>query len=201
MTTIKICGLRHLKDIDMVNQARPDYAGFIIDFPKSLRNVTTGELAAFKARLHPKILAVGVFVDAPVDRMASLVKDGLIDVIQLHGHEDNGTIAALRRQVTCPVIKAFKLSRPGEIPTIEKSLADLVLLDSGAGSGKTFDWSLTAKITRPFMLAGGLTPDNIGRAVAQVHPRGVDLSSGVETGGVKDSAKVMAAVAAARMAS
>lgn len=201
MTTIKICGLRHLKDIDMVNQARPDYAGFIIDFPKSLRNVTTGELAAFKARLHPTILAVGVFVDAPVDRMASLVKDGLIDVIQLHGHEDNGTIAALRRQVTCPVIKAFKLSRPGEIPTIEKSLADLVLLDSGAGSGKTFDWSLTAKITRPFMLAGGLTPDNIGRAVAQVHPRGVDLSSGVETGGVKDSAKVMAAVAAARMAS
>lgn len=201
MTTIKICGLRHLKDIDMVNQARPDYAGFIIDFPKSLRNVTTGELAAYKARLHPEILAVGVFVDAPVDRMASLVKDGLIDVIQLHGHEDNGTIAALRRQVTCPVIKAFKLSGPTEIPKIEKSLADLVLLDSGAGSGKTFDWSLTAKITRPFMLAGGLTPDNIGRAVAQVHPRGVDLSSGVETGGVKDSTKVMAAVAAARMAS
>ncbi|MBE0601883.1 MAG: phosphoribosylanthranilate isomerase, partial [Firmicutes bacterium] len=122
-----------------------------------------------------------------------------ISVAQLHGIEDDLTVAALRKAAPGLIIwQAFKLRSAGNLPRAAQSLADLVLLDGGAGEGKVFDWRLAAAFPRPFILAGGLTPEIIPEAIRTLHPVMVDLSTGVETDGVKDPAKIRAAVRAAR---
>jgi len=197
MTQIKICGLSRPEDIAAVNAARPDYAGFIIDFPKSHRNVTPGKLEQLCHLLDAAIRPVGVFVDAPVDTMAGLAEEGIIGAIQLHGHESDGVIDALRQRVSCPIAKVFKVTGPVSLELAAHSPADVILLDSGQGTGKTFDWSLLENMSRtgrPYILAGGLTPDNLAEAIARLHPACVDLSSGVETDRVKDPEKIRAAV-------
>lgn len=199
MTKIKICGLFHSRDITYVNEARPDWCGFIINFPKSHRNVTPDRVRALRAELDPAVRPVGVFVDQPAETVAALLKDGTISVAQLHGREDEAYLAALRKLAPgCEIWKAFKIRSAEDLEAANASTADLVILDNGYGTGQTFDWSLAGGVRRPFLLAGGLNPENIPTAIAALHPYGLDLSSGVETDKCKDREKILAAVAAAR---
>lgn len=199
MTRIKICGLSRPCDVAFVNEARPDWCGFIIDFPRSHRSVTPREALALRRQLAPGIVPVGVTVDQPVEAVAALLRSGAVDVAQLHGTEGESYLAALRALAPGhPLWKAFTLRTPDDLTAALASGADMILLDSGKGTGQTFDWSLLRGVARPFLLAGGLTPENLPRAVREVHPYSVDLSSGVETDRRKDRDKILAAVAAAR---
>ncbi len=186
---IKICGLRRPEDIDAANALRPDYIGFIFA-EKSKRRVTPEAALRLRQRLDPDIRAVGVFVNAPVARIAEIARSGAIDLVQLHGGEDAAYLAALRREIACPVIKAFVIRTAEDARAAEAFPADHILLDSGAGSGQTFDWSVLRGVRRPYFLAGGLTPENVGAAIRQLRPYGVDVSSGVETEGYKDPDKM-----------
>lgn len=195
---IKLCGLSRPADIDYVNQVKPDYCGFIVNFPKSRRNVTPEQVRALTARLSGDIIPVGVFVDESVETVAGLLEDGTIAVAQLHGHEDEAYLAALRKLTAKPIWQAFQIRSAADLERAKSSTANLVLLDSGQGSGVTLDWSILADFPRPYVLAGGLTAENIPAAVQQVKPYAVDLSSGVETEGYKDYEKMLAAVAAVK---
>lgn len=199
MTRIKICGLRRPEDIAYVNEAKPDFAGFIIDVPKSRRNVSPEKVRELTALLSPKILPVGVFVNAPIETILSLAKDSTLKAVQLHGQEPQSYLKELKKQLSVPLIRAFSIRSAEDLMEAEKSPADFVLLDNGAGgTGETFDWSLLSSFDRPFFLAGGLRPENITEAVSRFHPYALDLSSGVETDGYKDKEKIIAAVAAVR---
>lgn len=199
MTKIKICGLSRPCDIEYVNEAKPDFCGFIINVPKSKRNVSPDTVRQLVKNLSPDVKPVGVFVNAPMDEIAALTEDGTLAYVQLHGKEDEAYIAALREKIHVPIIQAFKVSCPEDVAHAQQSSADYILLDNGSGgTGKTFDWSHLRDITRPYILAGGLGPDNLGLAISQLAPWGVDLSSGVETDGFKDKNKVLAAVQAVR---
>lgn len=188
---IKICGLFREEDIDYANEAAPDYIGFV--FAPSRRRVGAAQAAALRTRLSPNILPVGVFVDAPVERISALYKEGTIALAQLHGHEDAAYLAALKHICPVPVIKAVRIHAGTRIETA--LAADYVLFDNGAGgTGEAFDWSvlhrLTARLEKPYFLAGGLNSGNIAAAAA-FKPFALDLSSGAETNGVKDRAKIM----------
>ena len=199
MTKIKICGLFRSCDIDYVNEAKPDFCGFIIDVPKSHRNVTVEQVRLLRKSLCPEIQAVGVFVDAPQELIAGLVLDGTLDLVQLHGQEDEVYIAELRKQISVPIIKAFSVQTSEDVRRAEESSADCILLDHGSGgTGASFDWSLLTGLTRPYVLAGGLTPKNLPGAIKRLRPWTVDLSSGVETDGEKDRSKILAAVQVVR---
>lgn len=200
MTKIKICGLYRPEDIIYVNQAKPDWCGFIINFPKSHRNLTPDQVRALRQNLDSAVTPVGVFVDQPVEAVAALLNDGTISAAQLHGHEDAAYIAALHAAALgFPIWKAFKVRSAEDLAAANVSPADLVILDNGYGTGAVFDWSLAGGAARPYLLAGGLTPETIPQAVRQLRPYGLDLSSGVETGKQKDFEKICAAVSAARM--
>lgn len=195
---IKICGLFRGEDAAYVNAAMPDYAGFVF-YAKSRRAVTADMAAALRGDIHPDIGTVGVFVRAPREEIVSLCRAGIIGTVQLHGGEGGDYITALRRALgPVPIWAAFTVRAAEDLRRAAQSKADLVLLDNGYGTGETFDWSLIGDLGRPFFLAGGLTPQNIPDAVRLCRPYGVDLSSGVETEGVKDAEKIAAAVAAAR---
>ena len=199
MTRIKICGLSRPCDIAYVNQAKPDWCGFVVNCPKSRRNVTPDQVRALRERLASAVIPVGVFVDRPVEEVAGLLNDGTITVAQLHGHEDEAYLAALRALAPGKEHwKAYKVRSEADLAAAAASTADQILLDNGYGTGEAFNWSLAGGISRPFLLAGGLTPENIPDAVARLHPVGLDISSGVETDKRKDRAKILAAVAAAR---
>lgn len=198
MTQIKICGLFRDEDVDYVNEAKPDMCGFIIDVPKSHRNVGAGQLLRLRKRLDAGIRPVGVFVNAPIGRIREIVQEGLIDMVQLHGAEGEAYIMELKKQIPIPVIKAFNIRSAKDTEKAAASLADLVLADNGGGTGKTFDWGLVRTLDRPFILSGGLNPDNVSEAVESLHPWAVDMSSGVETERIKDRQKILAAVAAVR---
>ena len=199
MTKIKICGLYRPCDVEYVNAALSDYCGFVINFPKSHRNLTPEQARELRAGLSPQVTPVGVFVDRPPEEVAALLNDGTITVAQLHGQENDAYIAALRELAPGREIwKAFKVRDPADLDAANASAADMVLLDNGYGTGETFDWSLTGGLKRPFLLAGGLTPNNIPDAIRQLRPAGLDISSGVETNKKKDLSKIKAAVAAAR---
>ncbi|MBR6705409.1 MAG: phosphoribosylanthranilate isomerase [Clostridia bacterium] len=197
MTRIKLCGMRRAEDIAAVNELRPDYIGFVFA-KKSRRCVDAETAAALKKLLSPGIPAVGVFVDEDAEQVARLLEEGVIDLAQLHGHEDEKTVARLRQLTDRPIIQAFRVFSAEDIRKAERSPADLVLLDAGAGGGTAFDWELLRAIRRPFFLAGGLDPENVGPAVAEFRPFGVDVSSGIETDGAKDPVKMRAFVAAVK---
>lgn len=210
ITKVKICGLSRPEDIAVVNELHPDYIGFVFaDF--SHRYVDKETAGALKSQLDPGIQAVGVFVNEDVHFVAELMNEGVIDIAQLHGSEDNDYIAELRSllkpddalasvtacgstentaDTSIKIIRAFNINKISSMEEIEESTADLVLVDSGTGSGETFDWSRLAEIKRPYLLAGGLSPDNIAEAVEALHPYGVDVSSGVETDKLKDPEKM-----------
>ena len=192
---IKICGLKRQEDITYVNEAKPDYCGFIIEFPKSSRNVTGALVRELTAKLNPDIIPVGVFVNAAPERVEELLLDGTIHIAQLHGQEDEAYIRRIQKNTGHQVIKAFSVKTAQDIENALKSPADYILLDQGGdGTGQTFDWSLIPEIDRPFFLAGGLGADNLETAVRTIHPYAVDLSSSVETDGMKDRDKILKAV-------
>ena len=189
MTVVKICGIRRKEDVECLNRARPDMAGFVFYKP-SRRCVSIEQAVSLRNGLDPSIRAVGVFVDEDPRVVADAVDSGAIDMVQLHGCEDEEYIRGLRKMTDAPMIKAFVLRDGSMIGSIEACGADMVLLDAGMGSGKTFDWSLASKVQRDYILSGGLTPDNVARAVEELSPYGVDVSSGVETDGSKDGGKI-----------
>lgn len=199
MTKIKICGLYRPEDITYVNQYRPDWCGFIINFPKSHRSLAPDQVRELRRGLDPAVIPVGVFVDQPVEDAAALLNDGTISIAQLHGHEDAAYIEKLRQLAPDrPIWKAFKMRAPSDLDAVNASPADLVVLDNGYGTGEAFNWSLAAGVKRLYLLAGGLGPENISDAIIQLHPYGLDISSGVETEKIKDPSKIHAAVCAAR---
>ena len=188
---IKICGLMRPQDIDMVNEVCPDIAGFILASGRR-RTVTPEQMRELTGRLKPEIRSAAVFLDQDIRWIADLAEEGLMDIIQLHGHEGNEEIRYLRSRTEKTIIKAFRIDTAEDIRRAEDSEADLVLLDHGAGgTGQAWDWSLLTGMKRPFILAGGLDPENVQEAVRKTQPFGVDVSSGVETGGYKDREKIL----------
>lgn len=197
MTKIKLCGLSRLSDIETVNELKPEYIGFVFA-QKSRRYVKPEKAAAWKPLLAPGIQAVGVFVDEKPETVARLLNDGVIDMAQLHGREDERYGKRLRELTDKPMIKAFCIKSLGDIAKANLSTADYILLDSGAGTGTVFDWDLIQNIKRPYFLAGGLECGNVGEAVRRLHPYAVDVSSGIETDGRKDKRKMAAFVEVVR---
>lgn len=191
MTKIKLCGMTRPCDIEAVNELLPDYIGFVLCFEKSHRNITAGTAEKLRALLDPRIQAVGVFVDAPVDTVAGLLNEGIIELAQLHGSEDEAYLTALREKTEHKtIIKAFKATEPDRLEQAKTSTADLVLLDSGKGYGISYDVTITSAVKRPYFLAGGITIENVEAAIAAVHPFAVDVSSGIETDQRKDPVKM-----------
>lgn len=189
MTKIKLCGLTRECDIEAANEIMPDYIGFVF-FEKSRRFVPPEKAAVLKAMLKAEISAVGVFVDESVGRVTELLERGIIDMAQLHGHEDGEYIRELRSLTGKAIIKAFRIDSEADIRAARECGADYVLLDSGEGSGKLFDWRLIRSLERPYFLAGGLDCSNVAEAVTCLGPFAVDVSSGIETGGLKDAEKM-----------
>ena len=189
MTRIKFCGLTRKCDIEAVNELGPEYIGFVF-WPRSKRVVTREQASELKAMLDPSIKAVGVFVDEDIEVVKSLLNDDIIDIAQLHGSEDGTYINNLKMSTGKPVIKAFKIRSEDDGRQAEESPADMVLLDSGMGTGKTFNWEIIKGVMRPFFLAGGLAPDNAAEAIRELHPYALDVSSGIETEGIKDTKKM-----------
>ena len=201
---IKICGLSRIEDVCYANEARPDYAGFV--FAESRRRVSPEKARELRERLDAGITAVGVFVDSGIAEIAALVHERVIDMVQLHGNETATYIMRLREACPANIIKAVRIGE-GTSPPNHAALrketygADYLLLDSGAGSGKMFDWQTVERIAAgtdfaaSVFLAGGINLGNI-RAAAALCPFALDVSSGAETDGVKDRAKMMALVAA-----
>lgn len=198
MTRIKLCGLSRPCDIEAANQLKPDYIGFVFA-PKSKRYVSAEKASELKALLSPEIKAVGVFVREDPETVARLLSTGIIDIAQLHGGEDEEYIRCLRKLTDKPVIQAFRIDGDEDIAAAQASSADLVLLDSGSGgTGTVFNWELIKHLQRPYFLAGGLGPGNVKEAVQALRPYAVDVSSGIETDGVKDRAKMEQFVAAVK---
>ena len=191
---IKICGLKRPEDIAYVNEARPDFAGFIINFPKSHRSLTPDRVRELVKRLDPAIRAVGVFVDEDPEVITGLLQEGTLAMAQLHGQETENVIRQIQRESKKPVIKAFTVAGKADINRALSSPADYILLDRGQGSGQCFDWNLLPKIDRPWFLAGGLGVDNLSEAVEHISPYAVDLSSGVEIDTYKDRELILKAV-------
>ncbi len=196
--------MRRPEDILAVNQAKPDYIGFICS-RRFWRHISLEEAAVLKRMLDPGIQAVGVFVDEPYEEIAGWLKKGVIDLVQLHGEEDEYYIRQLRKvmlfqETLVPVIQAFRVKTEKDLLRAGHSIADYILLDSGAGSGVTFDWSLLDSMDRPYFLAGGLGPDNVAEAIRRFHPYAVDMSSSLETERKKDPEKIRRAVREARNA-
>jgi phosphoribosylanthranilate isomerase len=197
MTKIKLCGLYRPCDIETANELKPEYIGFVFA-SKSKRYITPEKAANLKRLLNPNIKAVGVFVDENPENIVCLLNSGTIDICQLHGSEDEAYIHDLRQLTDRAIIKAFRIQSAGDIEAVNRCTAEYVLLDSGAGAGTVFDWGLVKSIRRPYFLAGGLDVDNVANAVKTLHPFAVDVSSGIETNGVKNKTKMAAFVAAVR---
>ena len=189
LVNIKMCGLSRPEDIEAANELLPDYIGFVF-WEKSRRYVSDEAAAELKGKLDKRIKAVGVFLDDDISHIKKLLEDGVIDMIQLHGHEDEEYIKSLRQMTQKTIIQAFVIHDRDDFKKAEKSSADYILLDSGTGSGETFDWELLKNAERPYFLAGGLNPKNVSEAVARLHPYAVDVSSGIETDGYKDPDKM-----------
>ena len=188
MVKVKLCGLKRLCDIEWTNEVMPDYAGFV--FAGQKRRVTDELAASLRHHLRPEIQAVGVFQNEDIHHIADLVRKGTIQLVQLHGCEDEDYIRELRNIISVPVIQALSLDREDQLEAVRCSSADYVLLDHGTGgTGQVFDWSLLSRVHRPLFLAGGLRPENVKQALAY-HPFAVDVSSGIETDGVKDYEKI-----------
>ena len=185
---IKICGLTREEDIRIVNDVRPDYVGFV--FAGNKRKVDEAQAARLRQLLDENIPAVGVFVDAPIEQIYRLVKAKTVQLVQLHGNEDEDYITALNESCNVPVIKAFSVQTKADIEKARESSVSWVLLDNGkGGTGERFPWELLPSLHRPFFLAGGLSPENV-REAATYRPYALDVSSGVETNGKKDKEKI-----------
>lgn len=192
-TRIKICGLTRREDILAANRWKPDYIGFV--FAESRRQVGKEKARELKNMLRPGILAVGVFVNGDPEEEAGLFREGVIDLIQLHGQETEEDIRRIKLLTggMAPVIRAVSVTGPKSVRQWADSSADFLLLDNGpGGTGSAFDYWLLEECLpeKPFFLAGGLEPEGVKEAVKALKPFAVDVSSGVETEGVKDEEKI-----------
>ena len=207
---VKICGLRTPADVTAVARAGAAYAGFVF-FAKSPRNVTLPEARLAALAAPPGLAKVALTVDADDGTLDAIVEAVPLDMLQLHGHESPDRVAQVRARYRLPVMKAIGLADESDLPAIFafSTVADQILIDAkpprGAdlpgGNGLAFDWRLLAgrRWLRPWMLAGGLTAENVAEAVRLTGARQVDVSSGVESApGVKDAARIAAFVAAAQ---
>ena len=206
---VKICGLRTPADVTAVARAGAAYAGFVF-FAKSPRNVTLPEARLAAMAAPPGLAKVALTVDADNIALDAIVEAVPLDILQLHGHESPDRVAEVRARYGLPVMKAVGLADESDLPAIFafSTVADQILIDAkpprGAdlpgGNGLAFDWRLLAgrRWLRPWMLAGGLTAENVAEAVRLTGARQVDVSSGVESApGIKDAARIAAFVAAA----
>ncbi len=203
MTRVKICGLRRMADVAAVNRYKPEYAGFV--FAPGKRRVTPEEAARMIAALDPAVLPVGVFADAGPEEVARAAGWCGLRAVQLHGGEDAAYIARLKAMLPAGTL-VWKAVRVRDRAVLERAAGldcDLFVLDTWhpgrmGGTGETFDWSLAEGFARPFLLAGGLDAENIRQAIRACRPLGIDVSTGAETDGFKDEAKIAAIIEAAR---
>ncbi|MDR3209832.1 MAG: phosphoribosylanthranilate isomerase [Oscillospiraceae bacterium] len=192
MPEIKICGFTREIEIDRANETLPDYVGFV--FAPSRRQVTPERAASLRARLDARILPVGVFTNADAGEIVRLFDAGVIALAQLHGGEDARYIARLKALRGVPVIQAIRAGTSDE----PAAAADYLLFDARrGGGGETFDWRAIPQTEKPWFLAGGLFAANLADAL-ELRPFAVDVSSGAETDGVKDSMKMRALIKTAR---
>ena len=191
MVKIKICGIKRLEDIEIVNRYKPDYIGFV--FADSKRKVSHDLAKELRNNLDSDIIPVGVFVDSPQDEILKLFDEGIIEIAQLHGSESEQFILDLKKKTDgeLKIINAIEMTQEVDLLEYNDSNSDYLLLDSGKGSGKTFDWSLIGKdLDKEFFLAGGINSENVVQAIDEFSPFAVDLSSSLETDGVKDENKI-----------
>ncbi len=187
---IKICGISRDTDTEYINTSLPDYAGFIINYPKSRRNITPQRAKELREQIDAKIKTVGVFVDNDLNEVAKIANSGAIDVIQLHGHESEDYITRLRQETNAEIWKSFIVKTHADILAAKITKADRILLDGGLGYGVSFDHSLIKNLGKEYILAGGINAKNIEIILKTLNPWAVDISSGVETNGVKDGNKI-----------
>ena len=196
---IKTCGLFREEDINYANELKPDYIGFV--FAESKRKVGVEKASDLKNKLDKEIKSVGVFVNDNFDFMLNLIKDKIIDIIQLHGNEDNDFLDNLKTKTNAKIIKFIPVENAESILNSLNIISDFILLDNlKGGVGKTFNWNylkeafelnnnLKKNFNEKYFLAGGLNKENIGEAL-KFNPYCVDLSGGLETDGVKDYEKM-----------
>ena len=190
----KICGITRLEDISIINEVKPDYIGFI--FTKlSHRYIAEDTAIKVVKNLNPQIKKVGVFVDEEPEIIEKLASKLSLDVVQLHGNEDEDMIRTIKQQTNVQVWKAVRVKSLTDIEKWQNSSADMLLFDTYTentigGTGKTFNWQLLKNVKRKFILAGGLNIKNIARAIRICKPYAVDISSGVETNHLKDERKI-----------
>ncbi|MGN1133073.1 MAG: phosphoribosylanthranilate isomerase [Oscillospiraceae bacterium] len=194
MTKIKICGIRRKEDAEYLNEFKPDYAGFILSVP-FWRCIDLKQLELLNNLLSKDIKRVGVFVNENSEYILKYAD--LLDVIQLHGDENEQLISELKAKTNCEIWKAVRVQTSEEIENACKLSADKLLIDSYTkdtygGSGKIANWDavIQASITKPFFLAGGISAKNCKEAIEKVQPYGVDISSSVETEKLKDKEKI-----------
>ena len=199
MAKVKICGISHDVEIGIMNELSPDYVGFIF-YPKSRRFIAPEHAGYLRSKLKRSIKAVGVFQNAKLENVAMSVETAALDMVQLRGDETGEYIAALREYIRCPIIRAFKVSKAMDAERAMYTTADYVLLDGGEGGGQSFDWNLIGSSKRrSYFLKGGLTPDNVSRALElSPQPFALDVSTGVESNRLKDYRKVMKFILAVR---
>ena len=209
MTSVKICGLRTPESLRAAVEAGARYVGFVF-FARSPRNLSPEAARTLAAEVPPGVAKVALVVDADDATLDEIAARVPLDMLQLHGRESPERVAEIRARYGLPVMKAIGIATEADLPAIAlyESVADQLLIDAkpapGAdlpgGNGLAFDWRLLAgrKWQKPWMLAGGLSPENVARAIHLTGARQVDVSSGVESApGVKDAALIRAFVAAA----
>ena len=202
---IKLSGLRCEQDVDYVNEARPDWASVMLCH-RFWRCVDFDQARQLRRRLRDDIPLVGVFVNDKFSDVLVALRQGIVDMVQLQGTESEEYITSLQMMsYGKPIIKACELHSPEVIPYAENSAADHILLHCPRTEGAPQCWNAVQGIRRPFLLAGGLTPENMAEAVEAVHPWGVDLCTGIETvtgpeltDRVKDHKRILEAVELAR---
>ena len=201
---VKMCGISKVETIPAVVEAKPDYMGLV--FAPSKRQVTVEQAKTLVEALHKQckeqndtvsIKTVGVFVNETLDNLVTIANEANLDVVQLHGDEDEAFIQSLKERTNVEVWKAIQIRSAADAEAWIDSSADMLLFDAyhkdeRGGTGDVFDWSCLDTFERPFMLAGGIDSTNVARAIRTVRPYGIDISSGIETNGVKDDEKITA---------
>ena len=208
---VKMCGISKVETIPVVVEAKPDYMGLV--FAPSKRQVTVDQAKTLVKELHrgyaqkygsntehdknDTIKTVGVFVNETVDNLITIANEANLDAVQLHGDEDEAFIQSLKERTNVEVWKAIQIRSAADVEKWIDSSADMLLFDAyhkdeRGGTGEVFDWSSLDAFERPFMLAGGIDSTNVARAIRTVRPYGIDISSGIETNGVKDDEKITA---------
>ena len=214
---VKMCGISKIETIPAVIEANPDYMGLV--FAPSKRQVTVEQAKTLVEELHKQyanrynrdaeqysnqtlihqefIKTVGIFVNETLDNLVTIATEVNLDAVQLHGDEDEAFIQSLKGRTNVEVWKAVQIRIAADAEAWIDSSADMLLFDAyhkdeRGGTGEVFDWSCLDEFERPFMLAGGIDSTNVARAIRTVRPYGIDISSGIETDGVKDDEKITA---------